>query len=230
MCAGYSEMKEKIVFFAVMVLLVLGAVYTQKNIDHYPFNAQESILYLPSGPYLKPLALGYNEMFADLLWIKTISYFGNHFMADKEYPWLYHMLTLVIDLDPRFDFPYYFGGIVLSLEADQVNNANQILAKGIEAYPEKWEYPFYIGFNHYYHKGDPKQALPFLERAAALPGSPEFLKSLIGSLYLKTEGPEASLAFFREAYRNTQDDMIRKRISSKIEHILSESAVNDTGD
>ena len=223
-------MKEKMVFFAAMVLLALGTVHTQKNIDRYPFNAQESILYLPSGQYLKPLALGYNEMFADLLWIKTISYFGSHFMADKEYPWLYPMLTLIIDLDPRFDFPYYFGGIVLSLEANQVNNANQILARGIESYSEKWEYPFYIGVDHYYREGDPKQALPFLERAATLPGSPEFLKSLIGSLYLKTEGREHALAFFREAYRNTQDDMIRKRISAKIEQILSESAFNDTGD
>ena len=140
------------------------------------------------------------------------------------------MRTLVSDLDAGCEFPYYFACIVLSLEADQVNNANQILARGIEAYPEKWEYPFYIGFNHYYHEGDPKQALPFLERAATLPGSPEFLKSLIGSLYLKTEGRDQALAFFRETYRNTQDDMIRKRISAKIEQILSESAFNDTGD
>lgn len=82
-----------------------------ENIGAVSIRSTGVIAISPSGKFLKPLALGYDQVVADLLWMKTISYFGGHFMSDKQYPWLAHMLNLIIDLDPRFDFPYYFGGL-----------------------------------------------------------------------------------------------------------------------
>jgi tetratricopeptide (TPR) repeat protein len=190
---------------------------------------QESLLYLPSGKYLKPLALGYDQMLADLLWIKTIDYFGDHFMTDKAYPWLNHILNLIIDLDPLFDFPYFFGGIVLSLEASQVDNANQILERGIEAYPEKWQFPFYIGFNYYYHQKDAEKAAPYIEKASSLPGAPDYLTPLAGGLYAKTNKNETALQFYREAYRNATDALVKEHIQKKINRILSGTDNYDTG-
>ncbi len=215
----------------ILLLILLSAALwgIQKKLDQYKSVEVESLLYLPSGEYLQPLSLGYQLMLSDMLWIKTITYFGSHFMGDGEYPWLYHILSLIIDLDPRFDFPYYFGGVVLSLEAAQAENANKILARGIEAYPEKWEYPFYIGFNHYYHRGDAARAAPYIERAAKLPGSPEFVKSLVGTLYMKVGADETALKFFREAHQNTSDALIKKKIEIKIEEILSRREQHDTG-
>ncbi|MFQ5598452.1 MAG: tetratricopeptide repeat protein [bacterium] len=161
-------------------------------------------------------------MLADLLWIKTVSYFGSHFMTDKEYPWLFHMLSRIIDLDPRFDFPYYFGGIVLSLEASQAENANQILERGMEAYPDKWEYPFYFGFNLYYHLEDPLKAALYIERASLLPGAPPFTKTLTGTLYERSGKNQTALNFYKEIYKNTTDEIVRKNVADRIEKILSE--------
>lgn len=223
-------MKKNAGIILLILILTTSLWGIQKKLDQYKTHEVESLLYLPSGKYLQPLSLGYQLMFADLLWIKTITYFGGHFMGDGEYPWLYHILSLIIDLDPRFDFPYYFGGVVLSLEAAQVENANKILVRGIEAYPDKWEYPFYIGFNHYYHRGDAALAAPYIEKAATLPGAPEFVKSLVGTLYMKSGADETALKFFREAYGNTKDALIKKKIEGKIEEILSRRKKNDTGD
>lgn len=214
--------KRKLGRTLLAAFLLISLWKVQSALQVYPNVEMESLLYLPSGKHLKPLTLGYNQVAADLLWIKTISYFGGHFLTDKEYPWLSHILNLIIDLDPRFDFPYYFGGIVLSLEASQVENANKILARGIEAYPDKWEYPFYIGFNHYYHQEDPLKALPYIERAAILPRSPDFIRSMVRTLHMKTGRKDASLRFFRKAYENTTDDIVREKIAEKIEQILSE--------
>lgn len=203
------------------IALFFGIVQTQRTLITYRSARGESLLYLPSGKFLKPLALGYDQLLADLLWMKTISYFGGHFMSDKQYPWLAHMLNLIIDLDPRFTFPYYFGGIVLSLEASQIEEANRILERGIEVYPDRWQYPFYIGFNFYYHKKDVERGLPYLEKAASLPGSPDFLKRLVGRLYEKSGKQEEALHFYEEVYRNTDDEMIRQKIKEKIDHIQS---------
>jgi len=222
--------KKKILLVSLAVFFFLAQVFAQKSLHRYPENPRETFLYLPSGDYLKPLSLGYHQVIADVLWIQTVNYFGSHFMTDKEYPWLYHMLSLIIDLDPRFDFPYYFGGIVLSMEADQKERANAILARGMEAYPEKWEYPFYIGFNHYYHEGNLAEAFPFIEKAAALPNAPAFVESLVGTLYLKTGKKETALRFFRKMYENTNDALVRQKISMKIDRILAEEVNNDTRD
>lgn len=223
-------MKRSLLIVIAMIILFFGQVHLQKKLVQFKPLEQESLLYLPSGKYLKPLALGYDQMVADLLWIKTIDYFGEHFMTDKEYPWLHHILNLIIDLDPLFDFPYFFGGVVLSLEASQVDRANQILERGREAYPEKWEFPFYIGFNYYYHQKDADRAAPYIEKASSLPGSPAYLRSLTGSLYEKTNKNEAALRFYREAYRNATDDLVKQNIEKKINRILSGIDNYDTGD
>lgn len=216
-----SEGKKGVLAVCMAATLLFGLVQTQRKLVTYQPALGESLLYLPSGKYLKPLALGYDQVVADLLWMKTISYFGGHFMSDKQYPWLAHMLNLIIDLDPRFDFPYYFGGIVLSLEASQIEEANKILERGIEAYPDRWQYPFYIGFNYYYHKKDAQRALPYLEKAASLPGAPAFVKSLVARLYEKSGKEEEALHFYEEIYRNTTDEMIRQKIKEKIDRIKS---------
>lgn len=225
-----GKIKKRILLYILVLFFCIAQVFAQNALRQYPADETENFLYLPSGDYLKPLALGYNQVLADLLWIQAVHYFGSHSTTDKEYPWLHHILSIIIDLDPQFDFPYYFGGIVLSMEANQKDRANDILARGMEAYPEKWEYPFYIGFNHYYHDGNPAAALPFIEKAATLPKVPEFVKSLVGTLYLETGKKETALQFFRKIYENTSDDLVREKISMKVEKILSEGVNHDIRD
>ncbi len=222
--------KKGVFLIGVVCSLFFLQIHIQNSLFRYQSDQEESFLYLPSGAYLKPIALGYDQVLADLLWIKTVSYFGGHYMTDQNYPWLHQMLNVIIDLDPRFDFPYYFGGIVLSLEASQIENANKILERGIQAYPEKWEYPFYIGFNHYYHEGNAETALPYLERASALPSAPDFIRSMMGTLYTKTKSKDMALRFFREAYQNTKDENIRQKIAEKIEALLAEESKNAESD
>jgi len=212
----------------IIIVLSIGLLLCQNALQNHKSSQIESILYLPSGKYLKYLTLGYNQVVADLLWIKTVSYFGSHFMTDQQYPWLFHMLTLIIDLDPKFDFPYYFGGVVLSLEASQAENANKILEKGIDAFPNQWMYPFYIGFNHYYHLGDPMTAAPFIERASKLPGAPQFTKTLAGTLYEQSGDLNAGLEFYRKVYENTSDEIVRKKIEERIKTILSKQGTDGT--
>lgn len=220
-------MKKKFYTICALVLLSFSLVYTQDKLSEYPSHKTESFLYLPSGKYLKPLVLGYNQAVGDLLWIRAVSYFGNHSMTDQEYPWLYHILNLIIDLDPLFDFPYYFGGIVLSLEASQPKKANEILERGIKTYPNKWNYHFYIGFNNYYHLGDPLKAIPYMERAASLPDAPAFTQTIVGTLHMELGERDAALKFFRELYENTTDEMIKQKVGYRIQKILSKEDAHD---
>ncbi|MDC4223414.1 MAG: hypothetical protein MPW15_04070 [Candidatus Manganitrophus sp.] len=60
-----------------------------------------------------------------------------------------------------------------------------------------------------------------MKRPRLFPGSPDFLKSLIGRLYEKSGKQEEALHFYEEVYRNTTDEMIRQKIKEKIDRIKS---------
>lgn len=158
---------------ALMVLFLGLAVFTQAAIDRtWTRRKVERLLYLPKSEHLRLLTLGFDEVAADYFWLRTIGYFGGQYMADKRYPWLAHILQLVTDLDPRFSIVYYFGGIVLAMEAHQVDESNALLAKGMRHLPDNWKFPFFIGFNHFFFKGDFLAASGYIEQAARLPGIP----------------------------------------------------------
>src|SRR5438132_1710614 len=93
---------------------------------------QESteLVYVPPAKFLKVVALGYQHTLADLLWFRTISYFGHHYWGNRVYPWLGYMCDVVTDLDPRAEHVYRFGGLILPWEADRVDDGIALLQKG----------------------------------------------------------------------------------------------------
>lgn len=201
-------------------LLILSCYRVQVWLESIrPQDHAERMLYLPSGSLLKPMALGFDNLLADVLWIRAVVYFGGHYMTDKRYPWLYHILDLVTTLDPRFEMPYEFGGIVLAMDEKAVDKSIAILRKGIKQHPNYWRFPFYLGFDYFYLLGDMKTAAGYMEQAAQLPGCPPYVPRLAASMKYQTAGPAIALRFLQEIYDHTQDPRIKKEVSRKIEEL-----------
>jgi tetratricopeptide (TPR) repeat protein len=179
-------------------------------------------MYIPGGKHLKPLTLGYKSLAADFLWMKTVIYFGGHYLTDKSYPWLYHILDLVTTLDPYFRFPYEFGGIILSIEEKNVEKSIILMEKGIKYFPNYWRLYAYLGFNYFYYLKDAKTAAHYIKIAATLPNHPKYLPYLAASLMTKGGEKESAILFLREIYRSTKDERIRENILKKIEKIRKE--------
>ena len=71
---------------SLFIILTLSLFFSIQTLDKkYPRQGVESFLYLPSGTFLKGAALGYDEMLADLFWIKAVGYFGGHAQTDRNY-------------------------------------------------------------------------------------------------------------------------------------------------
>lgn len=202
-------------------MILAGAIFfsyqVQKKIEVIsPSGSPETLLYLPSGKYLKPLMIGFDQIAADLLWLKVVSYFGGHYLTDKSYPWLYHILDLTTTLDPYFRLPYEFGGVVLSVEKTDVSQSNALLMKGIRYYPDYWRLPFYLGFNYFFYLKDPETAALYISRAASLPGHPPYLPKLAASLYAHAGHKDIALSFLNQIYQNAEDPALKESISQKI--------------
>ena len=208
-------------------MVLAGVVFfnyrVQKKIEVIsPSASPETLLYLPSGKYLKPLMIGFDQMAADLLWIKVVGYFGEHYLTDKSYPWLYHILDLTTTLDPYFQIPYEFGGIVLSVEKTDIDQSNALLMKGMQYFPDYWRLPFYLGFNYFFYLKDPEIAAVYISMAASLPGHPPYLPKLAASLYTRAGHKDTALSFLNQIYQNTDDSSLKESISQKISDLQEE--------
>ncbi len=181
----------------------------------------EEILYVPNGKFLKSVLLGFEPLAADLLWIRTISYFGTHYATDRHYQWLAHMIDLITDLDPNFQYPYHFGALILTVEGRQVEETRRLMEKAMNHHPEVWQYPFYLGFAYYFVSHDDAEAAKFFDQAARRPGSPSYLSLLAARLYARGGDDQASLALLRELYRNARDPKMKEEIQKRIEEIQS---------
>ena len=206
----------------LFVIAVFGAHTTQCRLDALSLDHPSSMdmyMYIPSGDFLEPFALGYNQIVADLFWIKAISYFADELKRGGQYLWLYHILDLVTTLDPKFKWPYYFGALVLSLEANQVEESNRILKKALRHHPDAWQFPFYLGFNYWHHYDDPVTAASYIEIAARLPGAPRYLRTFPATLYSKAGHIETAIIFLQEMEKTAQEPKVKNRIKKKIKEL-----------
>jgi hypothetical protein len=177
---------------------------------------QSEPVYLPKAEYLKLMSLGYNNVLADVLWFRTISYFGRHYRGDRTYPWLAHMCDLVTDLDPRAEHVYRFAGTILPWEAGQADAGIRLLTKGIQAFPESWLLHYWLGFSYYFFKDDFESATKHLSIAAQLPDAHPSVARLAARLASKHYGPETTMRFLSEIRNNVYSDEMRQVISENI--------------
>ncbi len=100
--------------FLIVVAAILISLYTiQRNLDtlRSDWPEKEELLYLPSGNMITVISLGFDQLVADILYIRMIDYFSTHLMTDHTYVWFYHIADLITTLDPQFRFPYMFAGL-----------------------------------------------------------------------------------------------------------------------
>ena len=137
----------------------------------------QQILYVKSPALLGRLALAYDAIVADLYWIRAIQYYGGTRLSsdpDKSYDLLYPLLDLTTSLDPNFNIAYEFGAFFLSEKKPggpaRSDLAITLLEKGMRARPDRWQYPYDIGFVHY-RDGNYKVAADWFLRAARTSGA-----------------------------------------------------------
>lgn len=180
----------------------------------------DEVRYLPTGRLLRAASLGYEMLFADVLWARTTLLFGkNVYRPDRRwYAWLFHMIDLSTDLDPRFKAAYKYGGLMLRFDGVFVDQSSLIFQKGMVGRPDLWDFPFGIAMNYFMHKKDRETAARYMEMAARMDGSPFYLRNLAASLHSESGDLESALAFLQEELRSLPEDRpeLRSAVQVKI--------------
>lgn len=225
-------MLKSIITLVITTILMASSYFTNLHIDSsYNRNRPniDRMLYLPSGKFLKGAALSFDEMLSDILWIKTIGYFGAHVVTDKDFAWLNHLLDVTTILDPYFEYPYEFGAILMMLELGDIDSSISILQKGMKNIPKThgryWYLPFYTAFNYMYYKKDFKKAAYFLEIASKFPDTPAYLPLLVSRLYANADVPENAEFFLKEMIKTTDNPDMKEILRQRLNIVLNEKNI-----
>jgi len=216
-----AERRRILVAVALLVFLLASAAALQWTLDRTEPSkpVAEGMLYLPSGAYLRQIALGYDQAWADILWLRTIGYYADQLTAEGQFKYLSRMLDIITTLDPHFLYPYLFGGVTLSLHLHRPDLANNLLKKGMRHHPGVWRIPFLIGFNAYFMEGDAATAARYIDQASRLPDAPKYLSSFAARLYVKGGGQAKALQFLGELIQQTEDPTLRTQLIKRYKEI-----------
>lgn len=159
---------------SLIALLVFGALFAwaqSKILDaRAGIRVEEKILMLSDRPEVtRTLALGFDNLVADLLWIRGIQYFGGNFstLDDPEKKrGMMNLLDNLVGLDPHFTAAYQFGGFVINESMRDPEAAVNFLIDGSENNPDSWKLPFDAGFIAFYQLKDYEVAKQLFIRSA----------------------------------------------------------------
>jgi len=208
-----SPARSTVAFAVVMAVLMGASLALQIARDRVPLARPQAAryLYVESGSAVKHLMVAYQALAADVYWIRAIQHYGGDRLSiggTGRYELLYPLLDITTTLDPHFTIAYRFGAIFLS-EAHpggpgRPDLAVALLRKGLAAEPSKWQYVHDIAFVYYWQLGDTVAAARWFQRAAEVPGAPNWLAPLAATM-LTQGGDRASSRFLWRQLRDSAD-------------------------
>ncbi len=104
----------------------------------------EQYIIVPPATAAPLLAIGYNEVLADITWVRMLVYYGTARIGKSDLRYLDRLIENVIALDPYFERVYAWGGSATTFKSNRATNEEyelsvRYLRKGIERFPNKYE-------------------------------------------------------------------------------------------
>jgi tetratricopeptide (TPR) repeat protein len=207
------------------------------------FIGEPKNLFYPPPISLKYFTFGYDDMVADLFWLRLQQDFGiceqqrggSSFSADSgkrvgrnrtpscRYGWGYHMLNLITDLAPRFTLPALLGPMILSVVADDIDGATILFDKSLNMYPNNWELNYRAGY-HFMLELEDRERASLLFQKSYENGGPKWLPLLIARV--QSEQGRFSLAekVISDLLKKMPEEKIKKRAIMKLQELKKKMA------
>lgn len=203
-------MKRK--FLAAVLVLSLAAFMGLKvRVDRItrPKLPGASVIYVPSGKYLKYATFGYSSLLADLIYLWAIQYYSTPTVVDR-FEYLDHIFSVIAELDPRYLDPYEIGAMIAVYEARDMDLALKILDRGLEKNPDQWIFPFQAGHYAQMITKDYSLAQHYYKKTMEINGAPPITKRLYAHAAFRTADYPTAWKTWLEVYENAQDKRIKK--------------------
>lgn len=205
--------KRKKIFLLLFIFLFLSAIFLQISIEKIPRKRVPgwSVMYLPSGKFMRALSLGNTNLLADLIYIWAIQYYSNYSIEER-FEYLEKIFGVITELNPTWQDPYIIGALIMSYEGKRVDLALKLLDRGMEKNPQNWIFPWEAGFYSLSLLRDYQRSAYYFKKAMENPKSPPFVKRLYADSLFRAGDLLASKRAWEEIF-NTTDDPYVKRVA-----------------
>ena len=220
--------------YGAIAILLAASITLQVVRDRswQPFTPP-GVMWIRSGELAERLALGFDNLVADVYWIRAVVYFGGQrtTAGQTQFEQLFPLLDLVTSLDPQFNVAYRFGAIFLAEPlpggAGRPDLAVALLEKGIKLNPKRWEYLQDIGFIHYFWSRDYGRAAEWFKRAGEVEGAPEWLAPLAAVTLAEGGNRASSRTLWTELRNNTDIEWIRTVADHRMKQLDALDAIDE---
>lgn len=177
-----------------------------------------SIIYIPSGKYLKMVTFGFSSVMADLVYIWAIQYFGNTAIPDK-FDHFVHIFSIISELDPRYVDPYEVGALIALYDTKDVALSIKLLDMGFAKNPDLWIFPLEAGHYAQLYKKDFPLAREYYKKAMDIPGAPDIIKRLYANAAFKVMDIKTAWETWLEVYETAKEERVKKIASNHLYNI-----------
>lgn len=216
-----SEKDFSAIFLVALLILSCGIFMSLKvktdNISRKKIPGS-SIIYIPSGQYLKYATFGNSSLLADLIYIWAIQYYSDYTIPDM-YEYLDHIFSIINELDPSYLDPYDVGAVIAAYEAGDLDLALKILDRGLEKNPEQWLFPYLAGHYAQMINKDYRLAQEYYKKAMDIEGVPPIVRRLYANAIFKSMDYKRALQTWLEIYETAKDERTKKIASNHLYNI-----------
>ncbi|MCX7963441.1 MAG: hypothetical protein N2644_03015 [Candidatus Sumerlaea chitinivorans] len=186
-------MRRSIIQTIVLFLLFVGFFSTAVTLQHRnlekvrlnpPF-VETWLLSGRSGEMLRVLALRYDLVAADFLWLRAIQSFGGRGMTNRDWRPIYNMFDTITELDPYFENAYTFGNMVVGDEGGHQREALELLNKGMFRLIRQYRIPFEGMYVAHWQMGDLKLARWYGRIASKRQDAPDWVPRIAAYIEVK---------------------------------------------
>jgi len=141
-------------FALALALVVLAAGARDLRLraqSHFESTQEyEDIYYVPPPAWLPIFALGHDEALADLIWMRTLVYFGDELIHRGQVHHIFDYANAILTLDPDFKKVYQWAGTAgmyrpNETPLEEMYEAVDFLERGVRRFPDDGEMAWDLG-------------------------------------------------------------------------------------
>jgi hypothetical protein len=209
----------------LLLIPVIPVLQVRIDREWGAFRPQQEALYVWSGARLKRMAPGFENLLADIYWLRTVQYFGGErlFAKEKRFELLRPLISITTTLDPRLEIAYRYGAIFLAEPWDRgagrPDEAIAVLQEGVRNNPASWKLRWDLGYFRYAFKKDPQGGAAVLLEGARLPGAPFWLETLAGQILSKGGDRPTSRLVWQRIYEQSEPGALRENAAHHLANL-----------
>ena len=211
----------------IAIILILATLvpfyFVRKHLIENEKPMVETIAAYPKPDVAKIMFLGMNAFAADLLFTRSQYYYGSHYVTDRTYTLLEHMIRVIMALNPSLDYAIPFGEAAISSmkTPEAIESANSLLRLGHELYPDDYYYLFNQGYNYYVYLNDMERAYPLMYESVNKKNAPAKVIWLVNHVATMGGGYRLGYEYTKDRLEKAKDKHMRDQFEKELQHFAN---------